>query len=457
MREGFWLRDVVNYDGTSSTTVVTASYTAESLLTCCVPDLNLDSFPTNVDPLTAELNPKCLRGVLLELPLNKVVQETRLASARVSYDDELEEEVVLLRFYHYFEACRRPKRLADEMGQRFIMQEGKAQMHRSSSVKPSASPVRYQHTRGLTNASLASITPIPRRPGQTPTLTSQSLLLSKSTTSLLKGDTQPAVTALAWAVCDGKTAEILKGCNEDIRCEIASLTKIMTCYLSIRLVQTSQDLTFDAKLRVSRIAANQPGTRAGFREGDQVTLWDLLHGLMLPSGNDAAWCLAEHLGKYIQGVVAGHTACRDYVGFFIMEMNVMAEDMGLSRTVFDNPHGLPNAKNRSCVRDIGKLVSICMRNATFRQVVRTATHTCKLQSHDLHWLNTNKLLNYGWMGVKTGITKNAGPCLTACFISEEQTIIVTLLNCANLEARWRDAAALLNWALSKAQAAENKS
>ena len=268
-------------------------------------------------------------------------------------------------------------------------------------------------------------------------------------TPTLRPDGKPAVSALAWGICDGNTAELLCGCNEDVRCEMASLTKVMTCYLSLRLVQTSAGLSFDQRVRVPRVAATMPGTRAGLREGDEVTVWDLLHGLMLPSGNDAAWCLAEHFGKYIQTVVAEHTVCRDYVGFFLMEMNVMAEDMGLPRTVFDTPHGLPNAKNRSCVRDLGKLVCICMKNSIFREIVGARAYTCHMQSHDQYWLNTNKLLGLGWSGVKTGVTSAAGPCLSATFQLQDQLYVVTLLKCPSLEARWKDAITLEGWLRTK--------
>ena len=268
-------------------------------------------------------------------------------------------------------------------------------------------------------------------------------------TPTLRPDGKPAVSALAWGVCDGSTAELLCACNEDVRCEMASLTKVMTCYLALRLVQTSNSLTFQHKIRMSRLAVTIPGSRSGLREGDEVTVWDLLHALMLPSGNDAAWSLAEFFGRYIQGVVAEHTVCRDYVGFFLMEMNVMAEDMGLTRTVFDSPHGLPNAKNRSSVRDLCKLVCICMKNPTFQEIVNTRTYTCRVKSHEVFWLNTNKLLDYGWTGVKTGVTSAAGPCLAATFQLRDQMYVVTLLKCPSLEARWKDAITLAGWVRAK--------
>lgn len=324
--------------------------------------------------------------------------------------------------------------------------QDRGELTRSASVKPT--PMKPVIANSF-NSSFSGLSPLLRKQKKKPT---KAIIVPLSISDLvptLRPDGKPAVSALAWGICDGNTAELLCGCNEDVRCEMASLTKVMTCYLSLRLVQTSSGLAFDQRVRVSRLAATMPGTRAGLREGDEVSVWDLLHALMLPSGNDAAWCLAEHFGKYIQAVVAEHTICRDYVGFFLMEMNVMAEDMGLSRTVFDTPHGLPNAKNRSCVRDLGKLVCICMKNSMFREIVSTRSYTCLMHNHDLHWLNTNKLLDHGWIGVKTGVTSAAGPCLSATFLLQDQLYVVTLLKCPSLEARWKDAVTLAGWVRTK--------
>jgi len=266
----------------------------------------------------------------------------------------------------------------------------------------------------------------------------------------------PHVTAQAWSILDARSGEMLWGWNERNRLEMASLTKIMTCYLVIRIVNNSNELSFDSVVTVSRLAASMKGTSAYLQEGDELTIWDLLHGMMLPSGNDAAWCLAEYVGKYIQSVLEESAKNKNYTRYFLREMNALAQEIGLSRTSFDNPHGLSNPKNRSCAHDLGKLVCVCMLNPFFREIVRTRSYVCYVFQPDeaniyrkAKWQNTNKLLNEGWDGVKTGVTQSAGPCMSACCrISDRLSLVITTLNSDSTEMRWSDVVQLASWAVS---------
>lgn len=128
--------------------------------------------------------------------------------------------------------------------------------------------------------------------------------------------------------------------------------------------------------RISRKASKVPGTTAHLREGDILTIEQLLYGMMLPSGNDAAYALAEFFGrvlkerKYSQGAedeprpagsfVKASTSHSPYVKYFLLEMNFYAQKVGLTNTVYDSPHGLINKHNVSCASDIAKLVRECM-------------------------------------------------------------------------------------------------
>ena len=112
----------------------------------------------------------------------------------------------------------------------------------------------------------------------------------------------PYVTAKHWAILDGRTGEILFGKAENERKEIASMTKIMTCFIVIQICRKLKLNPEKTKLQVSKHAASIEGTSAKLKTGDVVTVWDLLHGLMLPSGNDAATVLAEHFGQYLYEV-----------------------------------------------------------------------------------------------------------------------------------------------------------
>lgn len=153
--------------------------------------------------------------------------------------------------------------------------------------------------------------------------------------------------------------------------------------------------------------------------------------MMLPSGNDAAHALAEHVGRriYFQSAEykrsVGATGRRgrkcttkNALRFFVNEMNKLAREIGLRYSQFANPHGLNNYFNRSCSNEMAVLSSYGMSSfQLFREVVGCKVHSCEVTERDksirkVTWLNTNKSLEFdNCHGIKTGITPNAGPCL----------------------------------------------
>jgi D-alanyl-D-alanine carboxypeptidase len=112
----------------------------------------------------------------------------------------------------------------------------------------------------------------------------------------------PFVTAKSWSIMDGRTGEILFGKCENDRREIASMTKIMTLFVVIQIIRKIKLNAEKTMLQVSKNAATVGGTSAKLKTGDVLSIWDLCHGLMLPSGNDAGICLAEHFGQYLYEV-----------------------------------------------------------------------------------------------------------------------------------------------------------
>ena len=268
----------------------------------------------------------------------------------------------------------------------------------------------------------------------------------------------PIISAKSWVISSGETGEILSGFNYLERREIASLTKIMTCYTVLRLVKRLPGVGLKSVVRVSKLAGMMTGTTAELMEGEEGTVWDLLHGLMLPSGNDAAYSLAEHFGRLLHDLLEGESPSRNYVRYFVQKMNHYGKKMKLHQTAFDNPHGLANPTNRSTAKDIGKLTSTCMKMAKFREIVRTKSYISTLYTPSTNsyrrvcWLNTNKLLDVSWIGVKTGVTPTAGPCLSVCYRLEgKKTIVIVMLGCASLERRWTEAVLLANWAKERLQ------
>ena len=103
-------------------------------------------------------------------------------------------------------------------------------------------------------------------------------------------------------------------------------------------------------------------------------------------------------------------------------MNTTAQSLGVSNSFFANPHGLSNRMNRSTAQNVGKLASVLMQDAHLRHIVSQKEYTCFIQNPDygfrfVRWRNTNKLLEKGFNGVKTGNTMNAGPCICASFLN----------------------------------------
>jgi D-alanyl-D-alanine carboxypeptidase (penicillin-binding protein 5/6) len=187
---------------------------------------------------------------------------------------------------------------------------------------------------------------------------------------------------------------------------------------------------------------------AGLVPGEKLTALQLLYAMMLPSGCDAAYTLATAYGP-------GFAA-------FVAKMNATAKKLGLSKTHFSDPSGLPNPgqyTNYSTVRDLISLGRDAMKLAVFRQVVATRSyHVAAGAGHRAHtWKNLNQLLTSysGAIGIKTGFTAAAGECLLFEARRGSTTLIGAVLHSAATEsasdqaAPVRDATAMLNWAFSR--------
>lgn len=269
------------------------------------------------------------------------------------------------------------------------------------------------------------------------------------------------MSAVSWVVADGSTGSIIAGQRETLRREVASITKVMTCYVVCKLIR---DYKIDPKttyLQVSHLAASMGGTSARLQYGDVLTIWDLMHGLMLPSGNDAAMCLAESFGTYIymqseeyKQKIKTDTRVKNGVKYFLDVMNQLAEELNMQGTRYENPHGLTCAANKSTAADIAKLAVRAMKLDDFREIVNQKYYKCVIEQYDsserdVIWENTNKLLDEGWEGVKTGITTAAGPCFTGYIKIDNQPYLVVALGCDSVETRFSDCQKLVKWAHNK--------
>lgn len=214
-----------------------------------------------------------------------------------------------------------------------------------------------------------------------------------------------AIGARKAILLDGTTGRVLYEKSPDDRSLIASTTKIMTA-----LIVCEQCNVLD-RMRIPKEAVGIEGSSMYLREGEVLTLQDLLYGLMLSSGNDAAVALAIYCGGTVEG--------------FAEMMNDKAHLLGLANTHFTNPHGLDAPEHYSTARDLAVLAAYAMKNPIFAKTVSTKSVLASGRSLQNH----NKLLWQveGVDGVKTGYTKAAGRILvSSAFRQGRRLVAVTI-------------------------------
>ncbi len=267
-------------------------------------------------------------------------------------------------------------------------------------------------------------------------------------------DGAPFVTALSWVVLDGETGKRLGGLNEDARREIASTIKIMTARVVLQLVENNPEV-LEERVSFSQRAAETEGSSADLRTGESVTVDELMYGLLLPSGNDAAVALAEHFGERAAAGIDAAEKLNDPFDKFILAMNEEAKKLNLKHSNFTNPNGLPDAENVSSAIDLAQLVHAMWPNKHFRRYVGTPIFGCVAQGASGHtrnvaWRNTNRLLGIeSYDGVKTGTTDAAGACLVAHATRDGHQRIVVVLGCPANDTRYTDARNLFRWSWVK--------
>ena len=258
----------------------------------------------------------------------------------------------------------------------------------------------------------------------------------------------PFVTCEAWVIGNGKTGERLRGHKDDQPLDIASTTKIMTAYLVFTLA-TQEPAILDETVTFSTAADETKGSTTGIRTGEQLPVSELLYGLLLPSGNDAAVALAEHFGGRFEPADA-ESPDRSYFRF-IAEMNRAATRLKMTQAAYKNPHGLTESGHHASAADLLKLAHAAMQLESFRKYVSTHQRGCTLigpGGYERHvvWENTNQLLEIdGYLGVKTGTTDAAGACLVSYGRRDDDELIVVVLGAKSSPARYTDARNLFRW------------
>lgn len=236
----------------------------------------------------------------------------------------------------------------------------------------------------------------------------------------------PFLTATAAVLMDARSGEILYDRASHLEWPPASTTKIMTALVAIEAAPLDTPILIS-----SRVARFRTGSVVGLPEGRRIPLHDLLYGLMLQSGNDAAMAIAEGIGGTEDA--------------FVARMNDEARRLGATDTHFASPHGLYAPDNYSTAYDLALLARVAMENPVFREVVRTRRWTLVLPTGARRFLwNHNRLLSryQGADGVKTGYIHQAGQTLVASAVRDGWRLIAVLLHARDL---WGDAARLLSY------------
>ncbi len=228
---------------------------------------------------------------------------------------------------------------------------------------------------------------------------------------LLVWNIQPAEASSSYAVIDAKTGRLLIGSNAEQELPIASLTKVWTALTVL------DNAELDELVTISQAASVQEGSSLYLKPGEQWTVGSLLHGLMLQSGNDAAYALAEHTGGSIEG--------------FVQLMNEKMEIANLEKSHFTNPSGLHHDDHYASAKDMANMFRLALKNEDFVKISSAKTYVPKERS--VKWRNKHKLMHFNQNTVagKTGYTKRAGRTLVTYLKEKDKEVIVVTLNHSN--------------------------
>ena len=255
-------------------------------------------------------------------------------------------------------------------------------------------------------------------------------LLVSLFTLLVFSEGDVGVSARSAALYEPTTATYIYEKNGDMRLPMASTTKIMTALVALENGNPDEVVTVPPE------AVGIEGSSLYLREGEKITLGDLLYGLMLRSANDAATAIAVTVGGTQEN--------------FVRMMNEKAEELGLSDTHFENPHGLDAETHYTTAKELAALSAAAMENEKFRMLVSTRKKIIGEGDSARLIVNHNKmlLLYDGAVGVKTGFTKKSGRCLVSA--AERDGVLLIAVTIAAPD-DWRDHTRLLDEGFSRVE------
>ena len=239
---------------------------------------------------------------------------------------------------------------------------------------------------------------------------------------------EPKINSRSAVVYDRKSKKVIWGKKENERRPMASTTKIMTAIVVL------ENANLDDTVIVSKKAAGTGGSRLGLKTGDKITINNLLYGLLLVSGNDAAVALAEHVSGSVEA--------------FAEKMNQKSGEMKLEDTHFIVPHGLDMENHYTTALELAEMADYAMNNKKFAEIVATKVKTINISGRSKSLINTNELLGNleGVNGVKTGFTNGANRCLVTSVSRNGMNVIAVVLGADTKKDRTRDSVEIIEYA-----------
>ncbi len=237
------------------------------------------------------------------------------------------------------------------------------------------------------------------------------------------------------------TGKVLMELNPDEKLSPASITKVMTILLTFEALEKGQ-IQLEDRVTASRNASSKGGSQIWLKEGEVMTVHELLKATVIASANDA--CTA--LGEYIAGDEAS----------FVSLMNERAKELGMTNTCFENCSGLDDTvtNHYSTARDVAIMSCELMKHEKVKEY--TTIWMDSLRSGETQLVNTNRLIRYydGATGLKTGTTSKAGYCVTATAERDNMELVAVVLGSDNSTQRFEDAKKMLNWGFANYEITE---
>lgn len=242
-----------------------------------------------------------------------------------------------------------------------------------------------------------------------------------------------ALTAKSFVLMESSTGQVLLENNADAPLPPASITKIMTILLIMEDIKAGK-IGYDDMVTASERAKSMGGSTIFLESGERMSVYDLLKGIVVASGNDASVAMAEHLEGSVEA--------------FVERMNKRAAELGMVNTVFMNTNGLPAEGHKMSARDIAIVSNELLKHKEIFEFTKIWTDS--LRNGEFQLANTNRLIRFyeGANGLKTGSTDEAGCCISATAERNGMQLIAVVMGCPTSNDRFSDAKALLDYGFS---------